>query len=487
MTIPERIGKYQITEVLGEGSMGVVYKGFDPHIHRPVAIKTIHRALLGDTSAQDSVAARFRNEAQAVGRIVHPGVVAIYEFGEDDSTAYIAMEFVEGRNLDAVLAATPLLPEIQLLRIMDQVLDALACAHAQGVWHRDIKPANLILASSGQVKLTDFGIARIEHAGLTQASSMIGTPAYMAPEQFIGEGIDHRADLFACGVLLYRLLTGQRAFTGGAEAVIHKILNDHPAPPSAVTHGARPEVYDAVVARAMAKRADERYPSAQAMRQALLAISAGTAAAERTAGEDTLVRPPAGWPGWPTTMSAGESAPTLAIAAASGAGTGAMIALAGWDLQELAHLERLLASQVGPMAKVLIREAARSCGDGLELAAALANHIPDDGKRRQFLDVALGDSGVRTGASTIRPLDIGLEETVPMKPQDMAPADPLTEDFRAQALQVLARAIGPIARVMVRRAAERCGDSRERFVQLLLDEAPVADRQALRRELGGAG
>src|SRR5471030_959412 len=189
MTIPERIGKYAISEVLGKGSMGTVYKGFDPHIHRPVAIKVIHKELLGDSSAQDSVAARFRNEAQAVGRILHPGVVAIYEFGEDETTAFIAMEFVQGRNVDDVIAATPMLPQDLVLRIMDQLLDALSFAHAHGVWHRDVKPANLILTASGQVKLTDFCIARIADANLTQVSSAIGTPSYMAPEQFTGKGV----------------------------------------------------------------------------------------------------------------------------------------------------------------------------------------------------------------------------------------------------------------------------------------------------------
>jgi serine/threonine protein kinase len=136
--LPERIGKYTISEVLGRGSMGTVYKGFDPHIHRPVAIKTIHRELLGDSTATDSMAARFRNEAKAVGRIAHPGVVAIYDFGEDGDVTFIAMEFVDGRTLDEILAVPQMLSEANVLAVMDQLLDALAVAHAQGVWHRDI-------------------------------------------------------------------------------------------------------------------------------------------------------------------------------------------------------------------------------------------------------------------------------------------------------------------------------------------------------------
>ncbi|HEX7689724.1 MAG TPA: serine/threonine-protein kinase, partial [Burkholderiaceae bacterium] len=274
-TVPERIGKYEITQVLGQGSMGVVYKALDPHIQRPVAIKVIHKALLGDSGEARAIAARFLNEAKAVGRIAHPGVVAIYEFGEDAETAYIAMEFVNGRNLDDILAEVPVPTQEQTLHVMDGLLDALSHAHAQGVWHRDVKPANLMIAKGGQVKLTDFGIARVSDANLTQVSSMIGTPSYMSPEQFRGEGIDHRADLFASGVLLYRLLTGKRPFRGSSQEVMYKILQEDAPPPSQVTGGRSAPAFDAVVARAMAKNADDRYPSADAMRQALRDIAHG--------------------------------------------------------------------------------------------------------------------------------------------------------------------------------------------------------------------
>jgi serine/threonine protein kinase len=162
MSHPDRLGKYAITGVLGEGAMGVVYKGYDAGIARSVAIKTVHHRLLGDDAALDSFAARFRNEAQAVGRLSHPGIVAIYDYGQDGGTTYIAMEFVEGRNLAQIIAATPRLPEADVLRLMDQLLDALDCAHRHGVLHRDVKPANLLVTADWQLKVTDFGIARID-------------------------------------------------------------------------------------------------------------------------------------------------------------------------------------------------------------------------------------------------------------------------------------------------------------------------------------
>ena len=473
MTVPERIGKYTISEVLGRGSMGTVYKGFDPHIHRTVAIKTIHKELLDGADALDSIAARFRNEAKAVGRIMHPGVVAIYEFGEDEHCAYIAMEFVQGRSLDDVLALTPLLPQEQVLRIMDQLLDALAFAHAHGVWHRDVKPANLILTDGGQVKLTDFGVARISDANLTQVSTAIGTPSYMAPEQFRGTGVDHRADLFACGVVLYRLLTGKRPFTGNVETVMFKILNDDPPPPSEASGGARPVAFDAIVARALAKRADDRFQSADAMRQALRAVTGAGADQEATrylaaarATAPTLVLP------------AAASAPAEPPSGTRTTGAGTGVVPAGWDPAELSRIERALASHVGPMARLMVRDAARSCADSTSLALAVSRHIPEEAKRQRFLGAA------QAGHAPSPPGGTGVDRTPVPAAQAGAVGTPLTDEFKAHALLALTRRMGPIAKVLVKRAAEQAGGDKERFVQRLLDAASDADRTGLQRELG---
>jgi len=499
--IPERIGKYTISEVLGRGSMGTVYKAFDPHIHRPVAIKTIHRELLGDSTAIDSIAARFRNEAKAVGRIAHPGVVAIYDFGEDGDVTFIAMEFVDGRTLDDILAVPQMLSEANVLAVMDQLLDALSVAHAQGVWHRDIKPANLIVTKAGQVKLTDFGIARLEDANLTQVSSMIGTPAYMAPEQFTGQGIDHRADLFACGVLLYRMLTGRRAFTGATEQVMYKILNEHPPAPSVVTNGMRPAAFDAIVARAIAKNPADRYPDAAAMRAALQAVSRGAATASPQAtvilpiprdGEQrattSAVSPSVASPSPSTSTTPPPSPPPRDPALSSEATTGTRLAAAtGWDPAELQRLERALATHVGPMARVMIRDAARTHADATSLATAVGRHIPDEHKRQQFIDQARGSSQVTPVGSPMssgaRPLASGATTL----PQAAPASDPLTEDFKAQVLQVVTRKMGPIARVMVKRAADASGGNREQFVDALLHALPEADRWTVQGEINKLG
>ena len=473
--LPERLGKYTISKILGHGAMGVVYKGFDPHIQRPVAIKTIHKDLLGDYDSVDSIAARFRNEAQAVGRIAHPGVVAIYELGLDQDVAFIAMEYVEGRNLDQLLAATPMLDEPQILSIMDQLLDALGCAHQHGVWHRDIKPANLLLTQLGQIKLTDFGIARIENAGLTQVSTLIGTPGYMSPEQYKGEGVDHRADLFASGVLLYRLLAGRAPFSGRPEQVMYQILNEDPVPPSHISSVPRSAAFDPVVKCALAKRADQRYSSALEFRQALAAAAGHPSGIDQDAtviaAKIQQVRP---HPLTAVAAHVGEGGP-FTSGGASGAGP-----TTNWDAPTLSRIERVLASYVGPMAKLMVRDAARQCPDLQSLAKSVAEHIGEDRMRIKFIHEATAGSqalpvSAMTSVPVASPVSIAeirtdlIEEYVP-------------DELKSRALQVLTRHVGPIARLLVKRAAERA-KSRTQFVQFLLDETPDGDRERVRQEM----
>lgn len=314
MNHPSRIGKYPIADVLGEGAMGVVYRAEDPVIGRPVAIKTVHKRLLADEAGAD-FAARFRNEARSAGRLLHPNIVTVYEYGEDEDSAYLVMEYVEGRTLAQLLQADPLPPEGQLLRWMDQLLDALECAHRHGVWHRDVKPANLIVAPDGTLKVTDFGIARIASSALTQAGASIGTPGYMAPEQYLGEDIDQRVDVFAAGVLLYRLLAGRPPFAGSAEAVMYQLFHHVPPPPSQVEGSGRDARFDAVVARAMARDRLDRFERAGALRSALAEAAA------------SAVPLPA-------------AAPAMPLAA---------------DLVEQAT--RVLTTRIGPIAKILVKKA----------------------------------------------------------------------------------------------------------------------------------
>src|SRR5688572_9004783 len=240
----EHLGKYQITEVIGRGAMGVVYKAFDPNIRRTVAIKTVRLESVDEGRAH-SMLARFKNEAQAGGRLSHPGIVAIHEYGEENGLAHIAMEYIEGNSLREYLSRGTRFGEGDVVSIMAQLLEALAYAHEQGVWHRDIKPANLIVMRNGKLKIADFGIARIESSNLTLVGAVMGTPGYMAPEQYTGVQVDWRVDIFSAGVVLYELLTGVKPFAGRVEAVAYKVCHENPLPPSrAASERSVPPKYD---------------------------------------------------------------------------------------------------------------------------------------------------------------------------------------------------------------------------------------------------
>jgi predicted Ser/Thr protein kinase len=287
MTTPTHLGKYEITEVLGKGAMGVVYKGFDPGIRRTVAIKTIRRELIEGERPVAAMLARFRNEAQAAGKLAHPGIVAVYDYGEDASVAYIAMEYVEGNSLREYLGRRTRFAERDAVSIMSQLLEALAHAHERRVWHRDIKPANIIVMMNGRVKVADFGIARIEASDLTQTGVMMGSPGYMAPEQYAAAAIDHRADLFAAGVVFYQLVTGAKPFVGTTEQVSYATCHTDVLRPSLADPGKGWERYDPVITKALAKRPEDRFQTAEAFRAAILAAHAAPAAA--AVSEETII------------------------------------------------------------------------------------------------------------------------------------------------------------------------------------------------------
>jgi serine/threonine-protein kinase len=275
MALPQKLGKYEIRSELGSGAMGVVYEGWDPGICRRVAIKTVKPDQLDRSEASD-VLTRFQREAQAAGRLTHPNIVAIYEYGEEPDpaggpgTAFIAMEFVSGRELKDHFDNDERFPLAEMQRIMLELLDALGHAHKNGIVHRDIKPANIILLADGTAKVADFGIARIESSNLTQAGSVLGTPSYMSPEQFMGQTVDGRSDLFSAGVILYQFLTGDKPFTGTLTTIMHKVLKEEPPPPSELNVQV-PRPFDALIKKALAKRPDERFQSAQEFARALQA------------------------------------------------------------------------------------------------------------------------------------------------------------------------------------------------------------------------
>lgn len=206
---PKTLGKYRIQSVLGQGGMGVVYKGIDPDIERPVAIKVMHSALRHKERG-DEMRLRFRREAKAAARCVHPNIVTVFDLGTDQGLDFIVMELVEGRELKSFLAQGHEFSPAESVYIITEVLKALDAAHRQGVVHRDVKPGNIILLPSGGVKVADFGVARIDHSDLTIIGHLVGTPAYMCPEGMRGQPVDQAADIYSVGMVLLELLTGEK-------------------------------------------------------------------------------------------------------------------------------------------------------------------------------------------------------------------------------------------------------------------------------------
>ena len=268
------IGRYEILGEIGRGAMGVVYKARDPQIDRIVAIKTISLFDLEPADDQE-FRERFQQEARTAGRLSHPGIVAIFDVGSDPETnaPYIVMEYIAGSSLSKLLledhGKLPLDPALQLVQ---EVAEALDYAHTEGVTHRDVKPANILLTPDGRAKLADFGIARLDQSQLTLPGRLLGSPAYMAPEQMKGEATDGRSDLFSLGVVLYRLSTGYRPFQGNSTATVcYKLLRQDPLPPSAL-NSELPFELDDFLNRAMAKEPEQRFQTGKEMALAIQSL-----------------------------------------------------------------------------------------------------------------------------------------------------------------------------------------------------------------------
>jgi serine/threonine-protein kinase len=256
-----QIGRYEILGELGKGAMGIVYRAMDPMLGRPVAIKTVN--MSDDPQEMAEYEARFYQEAKAAGGLNHPNIVTIHDIGKSGNLAYMAMELLEGSELRAVMKPGEPLAAARAVEIAAQVADGLAYAHQHGVVHRDVKPANIMIVRNEMAKITDFGIARMRQAEVrTQTGVVLGSPRYMSPEQVAGKRAEPRSDIFSLGVILYEMLTGKPAFTGeDVTSVMYQILNVAPPAPSSV-NPAVPAVLDFIVAKALAKSPDERYPDA---------------------------------------------------------------------------------------------------------------------------------------------------------------------------------------------------------------------------------
>jgi serine/threonine-protein kinase len=248
-----RVGKYELVERIGRGGMGVVYRGRDTVIGRPVAVKM----LISDIDVSEEARERFFREARSAGQLAHRNIITIYDFGEENGRAYIVMELLSGEALSTLLTRRERFPLEQQGEIMARIAEGLAFAHARGIVHRDVKPANLFLTTDGQLKILDFGVARIASSKLTRSGLIVGTPDYMSPEQVAGKPVDQRSDVFSAGTVFYQLLSGRRPFAAkNMPMVLQRVLTEQPVP---LTDSEAPAELAAIVMKALEKDPGQRY------------------------------------------------------------------------------------------------------------------------------------------------------------------------------------------------------------------------------------
>jgi eukaryotic-like serine/threonine-protein kinase len=410
---PSKLGRYDIIRELGHGAMGVVYEGRDPNLDRRVAIKTVKVDNLSEEAALD-YEARFRTEARSAGRLQHPHVVSVYDSDRDLDVAFLVMEFVQGKDLKHHLDEGVRYSLAQSVNLMQDLLSALDYAHRNNIVHRDIKPANMLIQADGRVKLADFGVARIQDSGeLTRTQAgVVGTLKYSAPEQVKGLGIDHRADLFSAGVVLYQLLTTQRPFGGDTFfAISQQILNDNPPAPSSI-NPKLPAALDAVLTKALAKNASERYQTAAEFSLAL------QAAAVQAPDAAVLLAP-----SWAERDAAMAWEKTQAATAMSGSQPNfdATVATLGSEL-DLVYWKDVKDSPDGRDLESYLKRFPQ--GIYVDLAKRRL-------KRMRFMETGEGSEGTYTQTQVSRPAPDPLSEASAMPEDSTAPL----EKRGAQALQ----------------------------------------------------
>lgn len=366
---PETVGKYRVDDIIGRGAIGVVYKGFDPQICRPVAIKSLRREVLVAVEDQNALLARFASEARSAGRCQHPNIVTVFDYVEQDESPFIIMEFVDAGTLESVTRSGTLLPLAQVCEVMVQLLAALGHAHDKGVIHRDVKPANILCPAATSIKVTDFGVARFQNLGLTRdgGGGAIGTPNYMSPEQFLSRDVDGRSDLFASGIILFQLLTGSKPFPADdIPGLMHKLLNEEP-PQVRQLRPELPDTINSTVKRALARNPTDRFQTAEDFIKALEDALQGSSSAkvERVDLTCITLRSAADL----NDVSRSDLSKTMAEKLAP---------------ETLHFLEESLARSIGPIARVILSREAREATDADKLLNALQRQIPGQDEAERF-------------------------------------------------------------------------------------------------------
>jgi len=428
----QSIGRYRVDGLLGTGAMGDVYRAYDPVIDRPVAIKVV-RTELAAGSGSEQWLQRFRREARAAGRRFHPNIVAILDFGEDDGMPFLAMEYIDGRSLDGILKASGPLDPARSVAVITQVLSALGFAHQNGIVHRDVKPSNIMVLNSGEVKVADFGIARIDTSEFTIVGDLLGTPAYMAPEQFAGAPVDKRTDLFAAGVILFEMLTGVKPFRGKSITEIISFMETRGPEDIRALNPAVPDSLKRVITKALAFDPARRYADAAEFSKAIIEAFPirpdETPVRSELPISDTRV----------VNAEVAETAPEGAI----------------WRPELLREIERDLATFIGPMAAIALKRAIRQTNDIRALYDLLGRQVVNPRDQAEFL--ARGQRRAAPDPAS-RPQSTPTPPSTTQTKAEPKPDQGITSPGLANIAAVesnLARYVGPIAKILIRRELEK--------------------------------
>jgi serine/threonine-protein kinase len=440
-----RVGKYRVDGLIGRGSVGVVYKAYDGQIDRPVAIKTLRLDMLSGVADRASLLKRFSTEARSAGQCVHPNIVTVFDYVEQDDTPYIVMEFVDAGTLENVINAGTMLPLRQIGEIMAQLVSALEHAHAKGIVHRDVKPSNILCPTASSIKVTDFGVARFDATGLTHSTGVgaIGTPNYMSPEQFLGRPVDGRSDLYASGVVLFEMLTGAKPFVArDLPELMRKLLNDRPPSLSTLRPGQWRQL-DAVVQRALARNPDDRFQTGGEF------IDALTMAIEATGTDNSRSLDLTAISLKPET----KRATAQSVSSRNPASVHSNTMSARLTSETLGAVELALARVIGPIARVVLKKASEEATDAETLLSSLSAQIPIESEARRFRELAERTMRADTGLAGLQ-----LDAMISNADADAAHA-------------ALLPLIGPIARVLVKRVAQKAM-GHEDFHQMLAEYIP---------------
>ncbi len=445
--IVTRVGKYRVDGLIGRGSVGVVYKAYDGQIDRPVAIKTLRLDMLSGVADRETLLKRFSTEARSAGRCVHPNIVTVFDYVEQDDTPYIVMEFVDAGTLENVINSGTMLPLRQVGEIMVQLVSALEHAHSKGIVHRDVKPSNILCPTATSIKVTDFGVARFDVTGLTNATGLgaVGTPNYMSPEQFLGRPVDGRSDLYASGVVLFEMLTGAKPFVArNLPELMRKLLNDKPPGLSTLRPGQWRHL-DAVVQRALARNPDDRFQTGGEFIDALNTAIEATGTDDSRSLDLTAIS---------LTQTTGQS--TTAQSGSSHnavSGHSRTTMLARLTSETLGVVELALARVIGPIARVVLKKASEEATDPETLLSSLSAQIPVEAEARRFRQLAERTIRNDTGIAGLQ-----LDAMISNADADAAHA-------------ALLPVIGPIARVLVKRIAQKAM-GHEDFYRMLAEYIP---------------